>query len=69
MQIIRSLLAFCLVIGVTLILSSCTPPAKEEAEAPPATVEEETAEETTEETTVEEEAPEEVESGEEAETK
>jgi hypothetical protein len=43
MQIIRLLLTFCLMVGVTLILSSCAPPAKEEA--PPATVEEEAVEE------------------------
>lgn len=39
MQILRLLLTFCLVVGVTLLFCSCAPPAKEEAPTP--TVEEE----------------------------
>ncbi|MDI6735743.1 MAG: hypothetical protein QME42_06055 [bacterium] len=34
MQIFRMILTFCLVVGTTMILSSCAPPAKEEVTAP-----------------------------------
>lgn len=58
MQILRLLLSFCLVVGVTSILASCAPRPKEEAPTP--TVEEETTaseEEVTEESSPAEESP------------